>query len=62
GIIAAACRQKQRCNQACRCQILKMLFHNLRPLFYICLSFLLFSTLIICQGAKKRPTPNAILG
>ena len=62
GIIYAARRQKQRSNQTCRSQILKMLFHNVRPLFYICLSFLLFSTLIICPVTKKRPTPKHVLG
>ena len=62
GIIPAACRQKQRCNQTRRSQILKLLFHKLRLLFFICLSFLLFSMLIICPGAKKRPTPKGVLG
>ena len=62
GIIPAARRQKQRSNQACRSQILKLLFHNLRLLLYDEISLLLFSTLIICQGTKKRPTPKHVLG
>ena len=62
GIITATCRQKQRYQQTCCSQILQLLFHNLRLLFLHLLKLLLFSTLIICQGTKKRPTPKAVLG
>ena len=62
GIIPAACRQQQRYQQTCCGQILQLLFHKLRLLFLHLLKLLLFSTLIICQGTKKRPTPKAVLG